>query len=102
MERGPLVDCLEQADQSAEVLIDDVWLVPGEGAAAWSPDLLGGVTAIQMTGWAMEDRMPLYERAASHAGDPGRLVQLTGTPYFAWAQSGAGPMRVWIPLARSG
>jgi DUF1680 family protein len=81
VERGPLVYCLEQADQPAGVLIDDVRLADGEGTAAWNSDLLGGVTTIQMTG----------------------RTALTAIPYFAWAnrgqneENGSGPMRVWIP-----
>jgi DUF1680 family protein len=76
VERGPLVYCLEQADQPADVLVDDVHLSSDEGEAAWNPDLLGGVTVVRMAG-------------------------LTAIPYFAWANRGAAPMRVWIPLGPS-
>jgi DUF1680 family protein len=76
VERGPLVYCLEQADQPADVLVDDVHLSSDECEAAWNPDLLGGVTVVRMAG-------------------------LTAIPYFAWANRGAAPMRVWIPLGPS-
>jgi DUF1680 family protein len=81
VERGPLVYCLEQADQPADVLVDDVRLADAEGAAAWHPDLLGGVTVVRL---------------------PGRLAPLTAIPYFAWANRGPGPMRVWLPLGPQG
>ncbi len=81
VERGPLVYCLEQVDQPADVLVDDIRLTDGEETAAWNPDLLGGLTVVRMAGG------------------------LTAIPYYAWANrdrghDGAGPMRVWIPLAR--
>jgi uncharacterized protein len=82
VERGPLAYCLEQADQPADVLVDDVQLTSvqltsDECRAAWNPDLLGGVTVVQ-------------------------LARLTAIPYFAWANRGAGPMRVWIPRGPAG
>ena len=37
-----------------------------------------------------------YHLAIAEAGDRVR-VTITAGPYFAWANRGAGPMRVWIP-----
>ncbi|MFA0851380.1 glycoside hydrolase family 127 protein (plasmid) [Curtobacterium sp. WHRI 8282] len=34
------------------------------------------------------------------AGHNGRDVTATAVPYYAWANRGAAPMRVWLPLAR--
>jgi DUF1680 family protein len=34
------------------------------------------------------------------AGRDGRDVTATAVPYYAWANRGAAPMRVWLPLAR--
>jgi uncharacterized protein len=99
VERGPLVYCLEQADQPADVLVDDAQLVDGECRAAWNPDLLGGVTVIQLTGRrTTENRMSLYQAKTADVGQPGDLTRLTAIPYFAWANRGPDPMRVWIPL----
>jgi DUF1680 family protein len=98
LERGPLVYCLEQADQPAEVPVDDVRLAGGDCTAAWHPDLLGGVTVLQMAGRVTQSRGPLYQPGAARAGSPGQPAQLTAVPYFAWANRGPGPMRVWIPL----
>lgn len=81
IERGPLVYCLEQADQPADLPVGDVRLGPGELHEQWRPDLLGGITTITATG-----------RAAG--ADASRV--LTAVPYFAWANRGPGPMRVWI------
>jgi len=102
VERGPLVYCLEQADQPAGVLVDDVQLADGDGTAVWSPDLLGGVAAVQMTGQTTPDAMSLYQPEAADDRQPERPARLTAIPYFAWANRGPGPMRVWIPLGRPG
>lgn len=98
VERGPLVYCLEQADHPGDVPVDDVQVIDGECAAAWNPDLLGGMTVIQMTGRATRNRAPLYRSPAAGASEPGDSVRLTAIPYFAWANRGPGPMRVWIPV----
>jgi DUF1680 family protein len=94
-ERGPLVYCLEQADQP--VPVDDVELVDGAGTAAWNPDLLGGMAVVQLTGRATRNRTPLYQAETPAEDRPGPVVPLTAIPYFAWANRGPGPMRVWIP-----
>jgi DUF1680 family protein len=78
VERGPLVYCLEQTDQPADVPVEDVRLADGESTPTWNPDLLGGMTVVQLQGG------------------------LTAIPYFAWANRGPGPMRVWIPLEPPG
>lgn len=87
IERGPLVYCLEQADQPAGVLVDDAQVTGGECEAAWDPDLLGGMTVVRLPG-----------RTAGSYAD----LHLTAVPYFAWANRGPGPMRVWIPVATAG
>ena len=98
VERGPLVYCLEQADH--QVPVDDVQLADGESSAAWNPGLLGGVTTVQMAGRTTPDAAPLYQPETADHRPPRRLTQLTAIPYFAWANRGPGPMRVWIPLGR--
>jgi DUF1680 family protein len=46
--------------------------------------------------------MPLYQPRTADDGQPGRLARLTAIPYFAWANRGPAPMRVWIPLGPPG
>jgi DUF1680 family protein len=73
IERGPLVYAVEQADVSTPV--DDLRLDPATVLEpSFRPDLLGGVTVLTAPG-------------------------LTAVPYFAWANRGIGPMRVWLPVA---
>jgi uncharacterized protein len=79
---------VEQADQ-AGAQVDDLILDPaGRAGTEHRPDLLGGVTVIRLPGWSVRpdgrDRAP---------------VTITAVPYFAWANRGVGPMRVWLPTA---
>ena len=102
IERGPLVYCLEEADQQTGVDLLDARL--GLGASmqtAWRGDLLGGVMVIDamgkvadMAAWGDD----LY-RPASDASPAYHPATLTAVPYYAWANRGPGAMRVWIPRA---
>ena len=76
IERGPLVYCFEQADQS--VPLEELAVSPG---------------------------LPLMEQQLTIEGI-GRTVQVTATapgapavaiPYFQWDNRGPGAMRVWVP-----
>lgn len=71
LERGPLVYAAEQADHDTPV--DDLRIdLAAPRSSEHRPDLLGGVTVVT-------------------AGE------LTLVPYYAWANRGPAPMRVWIP-----
>jgi DUF1680 family protein len=78
--RGPVVFCLESADNPFEI--------KGFGLSAASPikadyrgSLLGGVTVLQGQG-------TVGGKAT---------VDFTAVPYYAWANRGQGSMTVWIP-----
>jgi len=77
IERGPVVYCVEKADNSKGVL-DTV--LPGklEMRAEFQPKLLGGIETIQVV-----------------AVKPG--TKLTAIPYYAWGHRGPNEMRVWQP-----
>jgi DUF1680 family protein len=88
IERGPLVYCLEQADQPDGALIDRVRIEDGPGRPALTevaePGLLGGITVVEAPG---------------RASAGGAAVTLRAVPYFTWANRDLGAMRVWIPQA---
>ena len=78
VERGPLVYCVESADLPAGTELEDLRWDPGrEPVTAPRPDLGDAVVGITV---------PL-----AGAGTVGAI------PYFAWANRGAGAMRVWVP-----
>jgi uncharacterized protein len=84
IERGPLVYCLEQADQPPGASVDEVRIEDGPLTAAAAPDLLGGITV---------------GNAPGRAAAGGAPVTLRAIPYFTWANRDIGAMRVWIPHA---
>jgi DUF1680 family protein len=99
IERGPLVYCLETADNPdghvADLEIDTA--APLE--STWAPDRLGGVVLVKATGWAVDTR-PWANQLYRQVGAPPaarRRVALTAVPYYAWANREPGAMRIWIP-----
>ena len=70
IQRGPIVYCVEQRD--ADVQLDAIRLgQESQLAALEEPNLLGGIFTIRGPGF-------------------------TAIPYYAWANRGIGPMRVWL------
>ncbi|MBO0746278.1 MAG: glycoside hydrolase family 127 protein [Candidatus Dormibacteraeota bacterium] len=83
--RGPLVYAVEEADQEPGVVVDDLRFDGGVPLTAeHRPDLLGGLTVL---------RFPARQAGSATP------VTVTAIPYYAWANRGAGPMRVWLPLS---
>jgi len=88
VERGPLVYCVEEADNPDGVLHRT--LTPDASfTARHQPDKLGGVTTLQTKA----------QRVARRDGELAVVgsSQLTFIPYYAWNNRGANPMRVWLP-----
>jgi DUF1680 family protein len=101
IERGPLVYCLEQADQ-ASASVPNLEIDPSAKLEAeFRGELLDGVTVVRGAGFAVDtagwsDR--LYRPFGTASEATRRPVELTAIPYFAWANREVGPMRVWIPF----
>jgi len=99
LRRGPLVYCVEQAD-NPDADVWDIHLPNGaELAPAWRPDLLGGV--IVLKGNAVADPAEggtLYATQGTRRADS-RPIALTAIPYYAWANREPGPMQVWLATA---
>ena len=95
LRRGPLVYCLEQVDQQAD--LDQIVLpVTARLETRFEPGLLNGVTVITGVGklvkpssWSDE----LYRPVASSGFAP---TALKAIPYYAWANRKQGKMKVWI------
>jgi DUF1680 family protein len=103
VERGPLVYAVEQVDQADGVLVDDVVVDPtAPPRADHRPDLLGGVTTLRLRGAARpfpQSAWPYAPEENRVHDDPAPRADLTAVPYYAWANRGTGPMRVWLPRA---
>jgi uncharacterized protein len=105
VERGPVVYCIEQVDLPAHIDLPDIRLDASVALADAGPiDGLAGLPGIAVSatvdaldGWKQREyrdirEVPTAERSA--VDDP-----VLAVPYFAWANRGAGAMRVWIPDA---
>jgi DUF1680 family protein len=96
IQRGPIVYCLEQCDQTEPLAM--LWLPrEAELKAAPEPGLLGGVVTITGEARAMTEqqwRGNLYQPAA-----PASRVALKAIPYYAWDNRNPGPMKVWLPVS---
>ncbi len=99
--RGPLLYCLEQAD-NPEIDLRDLVLPAGEDFLdRFRPELLGGVSVLE--GRARTDAPDkewdgrLYRTARTIAdGENGNAVRITAVPYYAWANREPGAMQVWL------
>ncbi|GAC1360660.1 MAG: glycoside hydrolase family 127 protein [Ktedonobacteraceae bacterium] len=100
MLRGPLVYCIEQADNPGIDLATVVLPAQPAWEAVERPDLLGGIRTIQTRALLANPLVPatsLYHpyTAARPTYTPTRL---TAIPYYAWANRVAGAMQVWLPI----
>ncbi|WP_288468285.1 glycoside hydrolase family 127 protein [uncultured Curtobacterium sp.] len=125
IERGPLVYAVEQADQQGFTVDDLTVDASAPIAEERRDDLLDGVVTLRVPGSAPSrheqaawpyrrldtDRTGGTDRPAdatsvddvAGSGDRATILQsvtATAVPYYAWANRGPEPMRVWIPLAR--
>jgi DUF1680 family protein len=108
VQRGPLVYCLEQLDQSQGVHLYDVALdlrpkAAGEFHEEFRADLLGGIIVLKHPGAVEEnlaDEKALYH-PYSHEESKTRQIELTFIPYYAWANRAATQMQVWTPILKA-
>ncbi|MFN7996320.1 MAG: glycoside hydrolase family 127 protein [Bryobacteraceae bacterium] len=101
VERGPLVYCLEQPDQPGFNLFDASLLLDGSlFLGERRPGLLGGIIELKHRGAVVEQPLssePLYQSFRNNKERPGKQVDLTFIPYYAWANRGESRMEVWVP-----
>lgn len=85
LQRGPVVYCLEKADNGPSVR---GLALPADAPlqTEFKPELLGGVTVIRGTA-----------KARFGDGAEAREVDFTAIPYFSWNNRGSGYMQVWFP-----
>ncbi len=101
LERGPLVYCLEGADQIGFSLFDASLLDDGSSfTSTFEAGLLGGVLVLKHRGSVVDHPFsgePLYRPFREKVERPGTVVALKFIPYYAWANRGQSSMEVWVP-----
>jgi DUF1680 family protein len=106
IQRGPIVYCLEEQDQSRGVNLLDLQIDPTEELTSrWQGDLLGGVMTVEGTGYQLErstwQKNGLYRPLILKNKDrhSERKINFIAIPYYAWGNRGLKSMRVWIPYS---
>lgn len=97
VQRGPLVYCLEQADNGEE--LHNVWLPKdAEFTAFEGKGLFSHKVLIQAPGFKQSgvnpQQQPLWHYDASPTTRQAQT--LTFIPWFSWANRGEGEMRIWV------
>ncbi|MFD1546116.1 glycoside hydrolase family 127 protein [Nonomuraea guangzhouensis] len=96
--RGPLVYAVEQPDQPAGVILEDLRLDPATPPRPeHRPDLLDGVTVLRADGALARGPAGSPYLPYGQPPAPARSTDITLIPYYAWANRGPHAMRVWIP-----
>jgi DUF1680 family protein len=99
LQRGPIVYCLEEADNGNN--LHQLWIDPDhEGHSFYCSELLEGLQIIEM---------PAFRLGGDNWGDQlyqaniaNKLEKTTARfiPYYAWANRGSGEMQVWVQECR--
>lgn len=93
LQRGPLVYCVESADNEGDVLS----LSYAEGgkvkAGEFEPELLNGTVRLKADGYRTAESESLY----SYEKPEKKSCSITAIPYYTWGNRGLGQMRVWLP-----
>jgi len=104
IQRGPVVYCLEEQDQSQGINLLDVKIDPTEELTSrWQGDLLGGVVTVEGTGHQLDrstwQKNGLYRPLIlkNEDGHSKHKIKFVAIPYYAWGNRGLKSMRVWMP-----
>ncbi|MBY0013925.1 glycoside hydrolase family 127 protein [Paenibacillus typhae] len=94
IQRGPLVYCLEEADNGATL---SSLSLNGAGAFSESFDasLLGGAVIVKTRGFRVDEASWNGELYGSTKAET-KPVEITAIPYYLWGNRGSGEMKVWI------
>jgi DUF1680 family protein len=97
LKRGPLVYCLEEADNPGGAVQRFKLPRDAELKSSTRADLFGGAVTISASARAIDpgDFRELYRNTPPREVD----ATLTALPYYLWANRGKGSMVVWIPEA---
>ena len=99
VERGPLVYCVESADQPGQRL-DDIVIDPDSQPVIGEPvPALGEISTLRLTAEKRRHDSTSwwpYTSDASSPRSPTDRVTVTAIPYFAWGNREPGAMRVWL------
>jgi DUF1680 family protein len=90
LQRGPIVYCLEGADQKDSTVQSIVIDTNAAIKAVYEPDKLNGITTLTAQGY-IATREPKSDNTLT------AKQAITAIPYYSWNNRGSGEMEVWIP-----
>ncbi len=93
-QRGPIVFCLEGADQSDKGVMDIVIDSTADFTPVYKSDKLSGITELEGNGYVVARQLNSDELIHT-------TKAVTAIPYYAWNNRGAGEMEVWVPYSAS-
>ena len=89
LQRGPLVYCLEHADNRGKAM-NIIFPDQAQVSASFNPSLLGGFVTIS-------SKVPVIDISGEGESVSTTIKEITAIPYFSWANRGEGEMQVWVP-----
>ena len=89
LQRGPLVYCLEHADNRGKVM-NIIFPDQAQFSASFNPSLLGGIVTIS-------SKVPVIDISGQGESVSTSIKEITAIPYYSWANRGEGEMQVWVP-----
>jgi DUF1680 family protein len=97
LRRGPLVYCLEAADNGANLSALTLDVASGFETQP-VPVLLPGAVKILAKGWRRSEQGWADDpyRVASATAAAGEAVEIVAVPYHLWGNRGSGEMAVWV------
>jgi DUF1680 family protein len=95
LRRGPLIYCVEEADNPGGPVQTLALLRSAALDAAWTPDLFGGVMTLKASAKRL---VPAKEAGALYSTEPpaARDAALIALPYHLWANRTPSSMQVWV------
>ena len=94
LQMGPIVYCIEEADNSAN--LQEAYLDTRAGfEVSYKEDLLEGINTIKAHGY-MSVPEPWQGELYSEAEPQFKECEFTFIPYYAWANRDEGEMQVWV------
>ena len=94
IQNGPIVYCLEGADNADSAVQNIVIDTAAEMKVSYAANTLNGINIITTTGSATKRQLNTDDLLST-------TQSITAIPYYAWNNRGAGEMEVWIPYTQN-
>ncbi len=89
LQRGPLVYCLEHADNNGKAM-NVIFPDDASFSSTFNRGLLGGVMTIH-------SKVPVVDVSSDGKSVSTSTREITAIPYYSWANRGEGEMQIWVP-----